>query len=94
MLTQKQVKPEKFDSTVSVLAEHPKALCPELLHPPRSDRSTLPLPVAECLLPKGQQRLGWGDAQHTAESAGVRDQLCGRNARQSFWHYPGDDVAD
>ena len=88
MLTQEQVKPEKFESAVSDLAEHPKALCPKLSHPLRFDRLILLLPAVECLLLKGQHPLGWVDAQHIAESAEARDQLCARNARQKFQRYP------
>lgn len=88
MLTQEQVKPEKFESTISVLAEHPKALCPKLLHPLRFDRLILLLPAVPCLLLEGQHPLGWVDAQHVAESAEAKAQLCARNARQNFQHYP------
>lgn len=89
MLTQEQVKPEKSESAVSVLAEHPNALCPNKLpHPLRFDRLILFLPAVECLLLKGQHPLGWVDAQHIAASAEARDELCARSARQNFWHYP------
>lgn len=88
MLTQEQVKLEKFESAVLVLAEHPKALRPKLPHPLRFDRLILLLPAVECLLLKGQHPLGWVDAQHIAERAEARDQLCARNARENFQHYP------
>lgn len=76
----------KVWSAVSVLAEHPKAVCPKLPHPLRFDRLIPFLPTVS--FRKEQHPLGWVDAQLISE------KCWSQGARQHFLYCMWNNIAD